>query len=215
MPIAMTFSSLKDDLRAYLERGDLTDETVYDQLPNLINLAERRLAREVKVAGTIHVVTSTMVAGQSVYDKPDRWRETISVSIGTGASFNARAPLFPRAYEFMRSMWPDPTVTRQPQYYADYDYSHWFIAPTPALAHPYEVVYYQIPALLDDTNETNWWTDFAPNAILYAALLESTPFLKNDSRIPVWEGFYNRAIAALNGEDERQIVDRTIIRREA
>lgn len=77
------------------------------------------------------------------------------------------------------------------------------------------MVYYQIPALLDDTNQTNWWTDYAPNAILYAALLESTPFLKNDARIPVWEGFYNRAIAALNGEDERQIVDRTIIRREA
>jgi hypothetical protein len=30
----------------------------------------------------------------------------------------------------------------------------------------------------------------------------------------VWEGFYNRAIAALNGEDQRQIIDRTIVRRE-
>ncbi len=215
MPVAMTFSSLKDDLRAYLERGDIADETVYDQLPNLINLAERRLAREVKVAGTIVAATDTMVIGQSTYAKPDRWRETISISIGTGAGNSTRVPIFPRAYEYCRSVWPNPMETAQPRYYADYNYQHWLIAPTPAAAHPYEVVYYEIPALLDDTSQTNWWTEYAPNALLYAALLEATPFLKNDARIQVWEGFYNRAIAALNGEDERQIVDRSIVRREA
>jgi hypothetical protein len=50
--------------------------------------------------------------------------------------------------------------------------------------------------------------------LLYASLLEATPFLKNDERIQVWESFYNRALAALNGEDMRQIVDRGITRRE-
>jgi hypothetical protein len=215
MPATMTFASLQDDLRAYLERGDTTDTTVFEQLPKLINLAERRLGREVKILGTIAVVSSTMIPGQSVYAKPDRWRETISVSIGTGNPANRRSTIAPRSYEFVRAVNPDPTVTGTPRFYADYNYSHWLFGPTPATAHPYEVVYHENPAYLDETSQTNYWTDYAPNALLYAALLEATPFLKNDPRIAVWEGFYNRAVAALNGEDERQIVDRTIVRREA
>lgn len=215
MPATMTFSSLQDDLRSYLERGSINDESVYDQLPSLINHAERRLAREVKILGTVAVVTATMVAGNSVYAKPDRWRETVSINIGTGAGNNTREELKPRAMEFLRSVWPDPTQTDPPRFYADYDYNHWLIAPTPDAAYPYEVTYHQIPALLDDTNQTNWWTEYAPNALLYASLLEATPFLKDDQRIQTWEGFYNRAIAALNGEDQRQIIDRTIVRREA
>lgn len=214
MPTAMTFSSLQDDIRAYLERGSITDETVYDQLPNLINLAERRLSREVKVAGTIAVVTSNMTTGTSVYAKPDRWRETISISVGTGTGNNTRVILGPRVYEFVRSVSPDPTVTDQPRFYADYNYGNWLFGPTPDANYPYEVVYHEQPMLLDNTNQTNWWTEYAPNALLYAALLETTPFLKNDDRIAVWQGFYDRALASLNGEDVRQIVDRTIIRRE-
>jgi hypothetical protein len=214
MPTAMTFSSLQDDIRAYLERGSITDETVYDQLPNLINLAERRLSREVKVAGTIAVVTSNMTNGTSVYAKPDRWRETISISVGTGTGNNTRVILGPRAYEFVRSVSPDPTQTGQPRFYADYNYSNWLFGPTPDANYPYEVVYHEQPMLLDNTNQTNWWTEYAPNALLYATLLETTPFLKNDDRIPVWQGFYDRALASLNGEDVRQIVDRTIVRRE-
>lgn len=215
MPTAMTFSSLQDDVRAYLERGSITDDTVYEQLPDLINLAERRLSREVKIAGTIAVVTSTMINGQSVYAKPDRWRETISISIGTGTGNETRVILGPRSYEFARAVNPDPTVTGQPRFYSDYNYSNWLFAPTPSANYPYEIVYHEQPALLDDTNQTNWWTEYAPNALLYATLMEATPFLKNDERIPVWEGFYTRTIASLNGDDMRQIVDRSIVRREA
>lgn len=216
MPTAMTYNSLLNDLRAYLERGATlaTDPTVYEMLPTLVGMAERRLARELKIQGTVNVVTTSMVAGQSVYDKPDRWRETVSIFIGTGTGNNVRSEVFPRAYEYIRGYWPNPTSTGTPRFYADYDYSHWLIAPTPASALPMEILYYELPPLLDDTNQTNWFTEYAPNALLYATLLESAPFLKNDERIATWEGFYNRSVAALNGEDIRQISDRGIIRRE-
>lgn len=216
MPIAMTYNSLLNDLRAYLERGATlaTDPTVYEMLPTLIGMAERRLARELKIQGTVNVVTSTLIVGQSVYDKPDRWRETVSMFIGTGTGNNVRSEIYPRAYEYIRSYWPNPTTTDTPRFYADYDYSHWLIAPTPDSAMPMEILYYELPPLLDDTNQTNWFTEYAPNALIYAALLEATPFLKNDERIATWEGFYNRSVAALNGEDIRQISDRGIIRRE-
>ena len=216
MPTAMTYNSLLNDLRAYLERGATlaTDPTVYEMLPTLIGMAERRLARELKIQGTVNVVTSSLTVGQSVYEQPDRWRETVSMFIGTGTGNNTRAEVFPRAYEYIRQYWPNPTTTGTPRFYADYDYSHWLIAPTPASALPMEILYYELPPLLDDANQTNWFTEYAPNALLYATLLESAPFLKNDERIATWEGFYNRSVAALNGEDIRQISDRGIIRRE-
>lgn len=216
MPAAMTYNSLLDDLRAYLERGATaaTDPTVYEQLPNLINLAERRLGREIKIQGTVAAMTGTFTGGTPVYAKPNRWRETVSMNVGTGTGNNTRREVFPRSYEYCRSYWPDDTQTGTPRFYADYDYSHWLIAPTPTAGSPFEVLYYEQPPYLDDTTQTNWWTEYAPNALLYAALLEAAPFLKNPEAIQIWEGFYNRAIASLNGEDMRHIVDRGIIRRE-
>lgn len=216
MPAAMTYNSLLNDMRAYLERGATlaTDPTVYEQLPSLINLAERRLSREIKVLGTVTVMTGTLSAGQSVYPKPNRWRETVSMNFGTGTGQNTRREIYPRSYEYCRSFWPDSTQTGNPRFYADYDYSNWLIVPAPAVDTPFEVLFHDQPPYLDDTTQTNWWTEYAPNALLYASLLEAAPFLKNPESIQVWEGFYNRAIAAINGEDVRQIVDRGIIRRE-
>ena len=216
MATTTTFATLQQDLRNYLERGtSVADQTVYDQLPRIINLAERRVARELKVQGLISVVTGTLVAGQSVYDKPDRWRDTVSINVGLGASKANRTTLFTRSYEYLRAYWPNESETDVPVFYADYDYNHWLIAPTPDDTYPFEASYYELPPLLDDSNQTNWLTDLAPELLLYGALLEATPFLKNDERIPVWQSFYDRAASALSGEDLSKILDRAAQRTEA
>jgi len=217
MATTMTFTTLRQDVQRYLERGATyaSDPVVFDQIPRLINLAERRIARELKIQGFINVVTGTLQAGVAVYDKPDRWRDTVSINIGTGASNNTRKVLFARVYEYLLSYWPDRTATSQPLFYSDYDYSHWLIAPTPDAAYPFEVLYYELPPLLDDAVQTNWLTEYAPQLLLYGALLEATPFLKNDERIPVWQNMYDRAAAMLNGEDLAKILDRSAVRKEA
>lgn len=217
MATTMTFTTLKEDVRRYLERGSsyASDPVVYEQIPRLINLAERRIARELKIQGFINVVTGTLTIGQSVYSKPDRWRDTVSMNIGTGAQNNTRKVLFSRAYEYALSYWPDRSQTEQPIFYSDYDYDHWLIAPTPDAEYPFEILYYEIPPLLDDTIQTNWLTEYAPQLLLYGTLLEATPFLKNDERIPVWQSMYDRAAAMLNGEDLAKILDRSAVRKEA
>ncbi len=72
-----------------------------------------------------------------------------------------------------------------------------------------------MPALLDEDSQTNWLTENAPEVLLYGTLLEATPFLKNDERIPVWQNMYDRSAAMLNGEDLAKILDRTATRKEA
>jgi hypothetical protein len=217
MPTTMTFDTLKQDVQRYLERGAsfVADPVFFEQLPRLINLAERRIARELKVQGFINVVSGSLAAGQSVYPKPDRWRDTVSVNIGTGPSNTKRQTLFTRDYEYMRNYWPDEAETAQPVFYGDYDYNHWLIAPTPDAAYPFEILYYELPPLLDDSVQTNWLTEYAPQLLLYGTLVEATPFLKNDERIATWQQYYDRAAAMLNGEDLAKILDRSAVRKEA
>ena len=206
----MTYDSLLVDIRRYLERGftQASDQIVFDQLPRLITLAERRIARELKIEGFIRAITTPLSIGVSTYLKPDRWRDTISMTVnGT--------PIQTRSYEYLRNYWPDEAQTASPQFYADYDYANWLIAPTPNAASTLEILYYEQPALLGDTLQSNWLTEYAPELILYASLLEATPFLKNDERVQLWQGLYDRCAQAFNGQDLGRILDRAAQRSEA
>lgn len=243
MATTMTFTSLQVDLRNYLERGYPQDSTVFAQLPRIINLAERAIARALKIQGFVVPVLALLRAGVNVYAKPDRWRRTVSMNYGASGGTvtllateggialgtedgvalvlemgpleqNTRVPLFPRSLEYCRQFWPNTTEQSPPQFYTDYDYQHWLIVPTPDFDYPWEIVYYELPALLDSVNQTNWLTQYAPNALLYRALLECTPFLKNDERIPVWKDFYTEEMSNLNTEDLQRIVDREAVRNE-
>lgn len=210
MPYVMTYESLLVDVRRYLERGFTaeSDQIVYDQLPRLVTLAERRIARELKIQGFIRPVQTNLQVGVAVYAKPDRWRDTISMTVNG-------SPIFARSYEYLRSYWPNEAQTAAPQFYADYDFQHWLIAPTPNAAAVLEVMYYEQPPLLGDDVQTNWLTEYAPDLLLYATLLEATPFLKSDERIQVWQAMFDRAAQALTGEDMKRIMDRSAARNEA
>ncbi len=210
MAYVMTYDSLLVDLRRYLERGftQESDQIVYDQLPRLITLGERRIARELKIEGFIRAVQTPLQIGVAVYLKPDRWRDTVSMTLNG-------VPIFARAYEYCRNYWPNEAQTGTPQFYADYDFQHWLLAPTPDAASTLEILYYEQPALLGEELQTNWLTEYAPDLLLYAALLEATPFLKSDERIQTWQALYDRAAQAISGEDLKRIMDRSANRSEA
>lgn len=223
MATAMTFTSLQSDMQNYLERGSPKDAIVFAQIPRLITLAEKAIATAIKVQGFLTPSISSFVAGVSVYAKPDRWRETVSMNYGvkrlpTSINQNKRIQLFPRSYEYCRQYWPDASLTdaaNPPSFYADYNYQNWLIVPTPVINYPWEINYYQLPPLLGPTNQTNWLTEYAPNALLYRALLEATPFLKNDDRIPTWQALYQEQLATINQQDLQKVADRDAVRSKA
>ena len=83
MAYTMTYTSPLEDVRRYLERGfsEESDPIVFEQLPHLVTLAERRISRELKVEGFIRAVETNLIPGVSVYEKPDRWRTTVSMTV--------------------------------------------------------------------------------------------------------------------------------------
>lgn len=126
-----------------------------------------------------------------------------------------RTRLYPRSLEFCNEYWPDRTLEGAPKFYADYDYNNWLFVATPEIAHPFEAVIFQRPDPLSDTNQTNWFTQYARDLLLYACLLETAPYLKNDQRIPVWKEYYQQSLAAIKTENKERINDSTIKRNDA
>ena len=130
---------------------------------------------------------------------------TVSMNVTVGG---LRNPVLLRKYEYLREYAPDPAATGVPKYYADYDYTHWLVAPTPADDYSFEVIYYERVQPLDSSNQTNWFTIYAPQALLYGTLLQAMPFLKNDERITMWQAQYAQVINSLKTEDVQRIADR-------
>lgn len=206
MADTLTYDSLLGDLRSYIERGftEASDPLVYTQLPRLVVLGQRRIARELKLQGFLVPVTTILPANTTVLAKPDRWRETVSMRTIDGNI------ILPRSYEYLRNYWPVESETgTEVEFYADYDYEHWLLIPAQTTSTALEILYWQLPQLIDDANQTNWLTAYAPELLLYACLLETAPYLKNDTRIPVWQQLYERAAQALATEDIEKIMDRS------
>lgn len=210
MSEATTYTSLLSDVQAYAERSDAA---FVAQIPRLLVLAENRVAKDARLLGFVQYVTGTLAIGNPVMAKPSRWHRTISLSYldATGQ----RHYLWPRSYEYCRTFWPDSSVRAAPTYYADYDYEHFFLAGTPDAAYAFELAYHELPQPLDGTNQTNWTTQYAPQLLLYATLLEAQPFLKNPDKLQLWQQLYQAELQALQGEDVQRMVDRATQRTQA
>jgi len=190
------------DIQQYLER---IDAATLAKIPLFIMLCEQKLAADIKFLGNLTVNASTMTIGASIIDKPARWRKTVSMNVTVGGE---RQPVLLRKYEYIREYWPNPTSTDVPKFYCDYDYTHWLVGPTPNAAYNFEVLYYERAQPLDSSNQTNWFTQYSPQAMLYGSLLQAMPYLKNDARLPMWKAEYDEIVRVLKGEDLTRIGDR-------
>lgn len=197
MAESVTYSSLVTDIITYSER---TDSPFSDQVPRFIMMCENRLASEVRGLGLQKYVTGTLTS--NTIDKPARWRETISFNVTVNSE---RVFLQERTYDYCRSFCPNPATTGVPRYYADYEYEHFLVVPTPASNYAFELAYYERPEPLSDANQTNWLTQYAPQVLLYGSLLEAQPFLKRPERVAEFQGLYDRALQGLAQESNRRI----------
>jgi hypothetical protein len=197
----MTYESLVADMQTYCERDD---STFIDQIPRLLMIAENKIALTVRNLGMIQYVTSTFSAvggdNNPIVKKPARWRQTISFNY-TNAS-GKRKYLYPRSYDYCRAYWPNPSLSDLPLYYGDYNYEHWLVVPSVSSAFAFEVAYHERPEPLSSDNQESWTTQYAPQLLLYACLLECQPFLKNKESLAVWKGLYDEEVQGLMGEEK-------------
>lgn len=201
----MTYDSLTSTVLQYLERRDAA---VVEAIPTFITLCEFEIAQYIKTLGQMEVVDATMNIGNPVIQKPARWRKTVSMTLSNNGE---KQPMLLRKLEYLNAYAQDVTATGTPLYYADYDYDHWIVAPTPDQAYPFEALCYTRLQPLSQANQTNWLTQNAPNAMLFGTLKQTAPFLKNDARLALWKQMFDEALAALKTEDTLRVADRSAI----
>lgn len=200
----MTYDSLTSTVLQYLERKDAA---VVEAIPTFISLAEFEIAQEIKTLGQLQVAEATMTADNALLQKPARWRKTVSMSVTVDGK---KQPVYLRKYEYLKNYWPDANQTDVPLYYADTDWEHWYLAPTPDQDYAFEVLYYERISPLSSANQTNWLTQNAPNAMLFGTLLQAMQFLKNDQRT-IFQQKYTEALQSLKAEDVARVGDRQAV----
>lgn len=199
----MTYDSLVEDVITYSERDDVS---FVAQIPRLIMLTEQSIAAQIKTLMQLNVVNTTLTVNDPVIQKPVRWRKTTSMKING-------QPVLNRSMDYV-TQFQTESSNGQPLYYGDYDYDHWALAPIPDDDYSLQIIYYSRIQPLDVENQENLLTREAPQALLYGTLLQAQGFIKNADKLAMWKGYYDEAINALKGEDQRRMLDRNAVRQE-
>lgn len=97
----------------------------------------------------------------------------------------------------------EPSLTDNDPYYT-YRGANFELWPTPTADGTLSVEYYaKIPPLKDQSSETNWLLDHAPDVYYYGCLKRSSPYLRDDPRIALWDNLYSEAIMSLQQESKQ------------
>jgi hypothetical protein len=75
--------------------------------------------------------------------------------------------------------------------------------PAPDGSYTGELMYYARIAGLSDSNTSNWLLTANPDIYLYATLVQSAPYLKEDERIGVWSSILDRLMAEYEVAEQR------------
>ena len=191
-----TFTELKEAVADWLDRSDLTA-----RIPDFIALAEARINRELRIRPM--EVRSTMYAtvDQQYFNLPGGYIQMRNIQLNT----NPTTPLEYITPEMLDRLYGSTTTGKPRAYTLIGDEIQ--LAPIPDSAYQIEMAFYEkFTALGDGTSGTvtnNWLTANAPDVLLYGALMEAEPFIKNDERIPVWLNGYSNAIDKLQKADQR------------
>jgi hypothetical protein len=186
-----TYSDLQTSIASYLARSDLTS-----QIPDFITFAENRLRRELRIRQMLKSVTTSTVSADATVQLPSDFLEIRDFVVMTN-------PIQPLSYSSPSSLSNDPRTSQVgvPKSYTILA-SEFQLTPIPDAIYTLKMLYYAAPSYLSVTNTTNIFLTTAPDALLYASLIEAEPYLMNDARINTWGTMYDRAISSLTRSDE-------------
>jgi len=198
--MSFTLTTLKQSIQDWTEN----DETTFvNELDFFIKNAEERIFKLVDLDYFRKNVTGTMTASNKFLQKPSDYLATYSLSY---VKDSANVFLLQKDVNFLQEYTANPATTGSPVYYASFDVDNYIVAPTPDSNYAVELHYYYRPASLttDDSGST-WISTNAPDALLYACLVEAYTFMKGEADLlQLYNGRFGEAIQRLKGYAEGQ-----------
>lgn len=195
----MNYSELVTNIRGYTE----VDSNVFpDSVINtFITMAENRILRDIDLDVFKKEATTNLIANSRFLPAPSdilTHRYMMITDAGGDQIF-----LDFRDNSFMKEYWPDYTETGTPKYYAVWDDDTFYVAPTPASALVVQLGYIYRPQQLSSTNTTTWVSNNAPEALLYACLIQAYSYTKGPLElVQYFENSYKQAIQGLGIEQQ-------------
>ena len=189
-----TYTKLVADIKDFMEDDG---SEFSDAVDTFIDLAELKLSRDLAVPAFRKRQTGTLTSSDPFHTLPT---DLVTLEYFQLNNSNVRTSLLLKSDEFMQEFWPNRTSTGTPKYYAYFDNSTIYVAPTPSANTPVEISYRRRLDALSSSNTSNWLTTDAYDALLYACLIEASHYNRNDKLLQYHSGLYQKAVQDVNKE---------------
>ena len=190
----MNYSDLTTAIQSYSEvdSNGLTSTT----LATIVQNAENRIYREVNIDAYKLYASAVTVVGNTVVSVPTGLRNIRYVEL-IDSSGNI-SNLIQKDSSWLAEYNSNPSSTTsyaEPKYWANWNATTWFIAPTPDNNYTINIAYFQQPASITlSASSTTYVSVYAQDLLLYASLSEAYKYLKGtQDMIQVFEQSYQQA----------------------
>lgn len=193
-----TYAELKSAVADFLNRDDLTST-----IDTFIDMAEAQLNRDVRHWKMEQ--RSTAQIDDQYLSLPTDWLETKRVTVKDTVPYVLNLASRDQIEDYRLR---GANVSGKPVYYAHIA-GEIEMYPTPDATYDIELLYTQKIDALSDSNTSNWLLALAPDLYLYAVLMETAIYLRDDDRIAAYASIYQNKLAALNAESKKATVSGT------
>jgi hypothetical protein len=187
-----TYAGLKASIADWLHRSDMVAI-----IPDLIVLAEARIARDLRLRRQISSTTLATVAATQSVALPTDFLEVENLSVGTSIARN----LVYMNIEALDVKYPVGSYSGTPVAYT-LEGNSLLLGPTPDAAYSISMLYYARLAALSVT-PTNWLLTNHPNIYLFGALAEAGDYVRDLQMGTTWDAKYQQGIKHLQDADDR------------
>lgn len=187
-----TYDELVTAVGSWIKRSDLTTS-----IPDFIRMGELRIYRDLRVRAMETTLNSAIASG------------VVAVPSGYVAMKHAYIDGTPvqklqrKDAEWVYQNYPVRSASGQPKFFAR-EADNFIFGPYPDDGYTVKGIYYKRLTALGTSNQTNWFTENAPDLLLWAALVEAEPFVMNDARTALWAGKYETTKERIQREDDAE-----------
>jgi len=197
----MNYTQLSAAIQAYTENPS---SDFVAEIPVFVEQAEQRIYNSVQVANLRENVTGTLTANNKYLQCPTDFLSVYSLAVIDGSGNYSY--LQNKDVNFIRQVYPSPTATGLPKYYAIFgprsdneDELTFIVGPTPAAAYGVELHYYYYPeSITVAADGRTWLGDNFDSVLLYGSLVEAYTYMKGEAdMMALYNQKYMEALALL------------------
>ena len=207
-----TYATLTQAILDYTEvDSNVLTSTITD---DIIENAEFKILREVPIDAYKKQSIGNLVTGQNTINVPAKtlFVKGVQVYDSTSASTGNNRWLEKKDESYLQEYVPstETSARGQPKYYAmfggatgvsDTTSGRLFLAPAPDTTYTFKIHYEAIPDGLSSSNTTTYISQYFPNGLLYACLVEAFSFLKGPiDMLTLYENKYKQEVQKFAAE---------------